>query len=116
MKLSGQQRKELQEALIDAFVNKASLEQMLSYELEKSLETIAGDSNLQEITFKLIQAAEAEGWVEDLVRAARTSNPGNLNLQSIPFIRVRHKSDNNSNHNKKYAGFKKWNLSIIILI
>ncbi len=107
MKLSGEQRKKLQEAFMDAFVNKASLEQMLSFELEKSLETIAGGSNLQEITFNLIQTAESEGWIEALVCAARKSNPGNFNLQSIPFIGVIHKNDNNSKHNKSYADFKK---------
>ena len=83
MSLSGQQRKNLQLALIDAFPNKASLEQMLSFELDKNLNKIAPDSNLQDIIFKLIQKAEAEGWVENLVHAACKYNPGNLNLQTI---------------------------------
>ena len=40
MNLSGQQRKQLQEALIDAFPDKASLEQMLSFELDKNLDAM----------------------------------------------------------------------------
>jgi Effector-associated domain 1/CHAT domain len=83
MSLSGQQRKELQLALIDAFPNTASLEQMLAFELDKNLRAIAGEGSLQDIVFKLIQTANSEGWVEDLVNAARNSNPGNLRLKVI---------------------------------
>ena len=35
MDLSGQQRRQLQEALINAFPNTASLEQMLAFRLER---------------------------------------------------------------------------------
>jgi|GEM_PF-2286787 len=83
MSLSGQQRKELQSALIDAFPNTASLEQMLTFELDKSLRAIAGEGSLQDIVFKLIQTANAQGWVEDLIRAAYKSNPGNQRLRII---------------------------------
>jgi Effector-associated domain 1/CHAT domain len=83
MSLSGQQRKELQLALIDAFPDIASLEQMLSFELNQSLRAIAGEGCLQDIVFKLIQAAISQGWVEDLVRAACDDNPGNKKLKAI---------------------------------
>ncbi len=81
--LSGQQRKKLLEALNDAFRDKASLERMLAFELDKNLGEIAGGINLQEIVFNLIQIADAQGWIEDLVRAACKSNPGNLKLKAI---------------------------------
>ncbi len=58
MSLSGQQRKQLQFALIDAFPTTASLEQMLAFELDKKLRAIAGEGSLQEIVFQLIQTAE----------------------------------------------------------
>jgi hypothetical protein len=61
MKLSGQQRKGLREALIDAFPTKSLLQQLLSFELEKNLDAIAGGNNLQEIVFNLITAAETQG-------------------------------------------------------
>ena len=38
MRLSGEQREKLHDALIDAFRDKSSLEQMLSFQLNKNLE------------------------------------------------------------------------------
>ncbi|KST63177.1 hypothetical protein BC008_13030 [Mastigocoleus testarum BC008] len=83
MNISGPQSKKLTYALMDAFPNKASLEQMLSFELDKNLDSIAGGSNLQVIVFNLIKVSKAENWIEDLIAAARRSNPGNLSLQAI---------------------------------
>ncbi|NMG20494.1 effector-associated domain EAD1-containing protein [Brasilonema bromeliae] len=83
MNLSGEQRKKLENALVDAFRDKASLERMVQYELNKNLNEIAPDSSLQGIIYKLIQKAEAEAWVEKLIHAALESNPGNLKLQNI---------------------------------
>ena len=77
MNLSGEQRKKLLEALNDAFRDKASLERMLAFELDKNLDAIAGGNSLQDIVFNLIKIAEAQGWLEDLVCAARRSNSGN---------------------------------------
>ncbi len=83
MGLSGRQREKLKEALVDAFPTKAPLEQMLSFELDKNLDEIAGGKDLQEIVFNLIRKAEAEGWIEELILAARKANPGNPKLQAI---------------------------------
>ncbi|WP_460207058.1 HEAT repeat domain-containing protein [Scytonema sp. NUACC21] len=81
--ISGQQRKQLQDALVDAFPTKSSLEQMLSFGLNKKLAAIAGEGNLQEIVFNILKEAEAQGWIKILVHAARHSNPGNSKLQAI---------------------------------
>ncbi|BAY24101.1 hypothetical protein NIES2100_38940 [Calothrix sp. NIES-2100] len=83
MGLAGQQREELQDALIDAFPDTASLERMLSFKLNKNLRVIAGEGNLQDIVFQLIQTANSQEWVEDLVRAACNSNPGNQRLRAV---------------------------------
>ncbi|MFL9459004.1 GUN4 domain-containing protein [Tolypothrix bouteillei VB521301_2] len=83
MELSSQQLRKLQNALIDAFPTKFSLEQMLFYELNKSLDMIVGGNQLQEIIFQLIKIAKAQGWLEDLVRAACKENPGNSQLQAV---------------------------------
>lgn len=83
MRLSGQQRRQLNDALIRAFPKKSSLEQMLSFELDKNLAVIAGGDALGAIVFRLIEAAEAEGWVEELIIAARKENPGNITLKCI---------------------------------
>ncbi|MBP5975438.1 hypothetical protein HW132_22570 [Brasilonema sp. CT11] len=81
MKLSGETFKQLYLALIDAFPTTASLERMLTFGFDdKNLRAIAGEGILQDIVFKLIQAAKSEGWVEDLVRAAQKTNPGNQKL------------------------------------
>ncbi len=83
MNLSGQQRKQLQEALIDAFPDKASLERMLSFELEKNLDIIASEGNLSQKVFELIKIAQAENWVEDLIDGARRANPGSQKLKDV---------------------------------
>ncbi|GAB1544799.1 hypothetical protein NUACC21_74750 [Scytonema sp. NUACC21] len=59
---------------------------MLSYELDKNLEEIAGSGTLQEIIFRTIKTAEAEEWIEDLIRAACRTNPENPKLQAIAQI------------------------------
>ncbi|MUG96317.1 hypothetical protein F7734_29850 [Scytonema sp. UIC 10036] len=81
--LSGQHKEKLRDTLINAFPTKASLEQLLSFSLNKNLEEIAGGNNLQEIVFNLIKVAEAQGWIKDLIFAARETNPGNLLLKTI---------------------------------
>ncbi|MDF5724687.1 MAG: effector-associated domain EAD1-containing protein, partial [Rhizonema sp. PD37] len=78
MQLSGKERKQLQEALINAFPNTASLEQMLVFELEKTLRVIVCEGSLQETVFKLIETAISEGWITNLISAAYNCNPGNL--------------------------------------
>jgi predicted NACHT family NTPase len=83
MSLSGQQRQELQNALVNAFPDKSSLEQMLSFGPNINLWAIAIDGNLEEIVFELIKTAESQGWLKDLVRAAYQSNPGNSKLKAI---------------------------------
>lgn len=83
MSLSGQQLKDLQKALISAFIDKTALEQMLLFQLNKNLREIAGEGSLKDIIFKLIQTADAEGWIEGLVLAASAYNPGNLELRAI---------------------------------
>jgi internalin A len=83
IKLSGSQRKQIHKALMDAFPTKSSLDRLLSHELDKNLDEIAGGNDLRDIVFNLIKTAEAEGWVEELIRAAKEDNPGNSLLNAI---------------------------------
>ena len=83
MSISGQDLEKLRDALIDAFPNKASIEQMLLFKLDKNLDAIAGGSNVQEVIFYLIKESKAENWTKDLIVAARESNPGNSSLEAI---------------------------------
>jgi hypothetical protein len=83
MNLDSEQRKKLRDALISAFPEWSSLEQMLYFELGRNLNEITKDSNSPEVAFRLIQTAESQGWLEDLICAARKQNPGNQQLQAI---------------------------------
>ena len=85
MALTGQQLRALRNALVDAF-NSATFEQMLRFELNKKVENIAGSGPLNSVAFKVIDAAEMEGWTLELVRAARMTNPGNAGLHQIAHI------------------------------
>lgn len=83
MKLTGQQYQHLTDALLDAFRDQDSLAQMLKFNLNKSLSTIAVGSSLQAIIFRLIEVAEAEGWIPELIEAAHVSNSGNRTLHEF---------------------------------
>jgi predicted NACHT family NTPase len=83
MNLSGQEYKKIQIALIDAFPNTASLEQMLAFGLNRNLRAVTGEGSLQDIVFQLVQTANSQGWIEDLIDAAHKLNPRNLRLKAI---------------------------------
>ena len=78
-----QQCRKLRDALISAFPERSSLEQLLFFELGKKLNEITKDSNLQDVAFQLIQTAKSQGWLIELVSAARKENPGNSELEAI---------------------------------
>jgi formylglycine-generating enzyme required for sulfatase activity len=83
MSLSGEQYQRLEEALLHAFRDKLSLRRMLKQGLDKNLNEIAGGDDLQNIVFKLIDKADAEGWVPDLINAGLKSIPKSKLLQDI---------------------------------
>ena len=82
-KLSGKERRKIRQAIISAYPNIAELRMMVDDELNCNLDSIAGDSNLEQVVFNLINTSEAQGWLEDLIRAAIKSNPGNSDLKVI---------------------------------
>ncbi|KST66734.1 effector-associated domain EAD1-containing protein [Mastigocoleus testarum] len=79
-KLTGQQHQKLTDALIAAFPSRQKLAMFLSFELDKELDAIAMGDNLREIVFKLIETAKSEEWLDELIKGARKSNPGNQAL------------------------------------
>ena len=81
-----QQLKQLRDALVSAFTERSSLDQLLYFEFKKNLNQITKDSNLNVIVFELIKTAESEGWLVDLIDAARKENPGNSQLEVIANI------------------------------
>jgi hypothetical protein len=77
MRLEGRQYQQLMDALTKAFPTPARLEQMLRVRLDRSLYEITVGENLPHMAFEIIQAAEAEGWLDQLVLGAREAAPGN---------------------------------------
>lgn len=80
MKLTGSQFKQLTDALIDAFPEQIRLAEVLRFRFNKNLNAYAMGNDLKAIVYRLIVAAEAEGWVDELIAGARESNPGNSKL------------------------------------
>lgn len=86
MTLTGDRRKQLKAALIDAFYDEAKLREFVRDELDKNLYAIALGGNLVELISKLIDDAASDGWEAQLIFAARESKPGNPKLSA--FVRV----------------------------
>jgi hypothetical protein len=85
MKLNGPQSESLSEALRDAFTP-AGLNRMLSYKLSKQLSNYTSYGNggdAQQVAFELLQAANADEWVDQLLLAAREAAPGNSKLFAV---------------------------------
>ena len=84
MILTGEQTKQLTEALLDAFPNYGDLERMARVGLEVDLAAIAGPGDPQQaVIFRLIGWAESRGRTGDLLHAAREVNPDNSRLRDF---------------------------------
>jgi hypothetical protein len=81
--LSGQHRRQLHEALLDAFPSRAALAQMVSFQLERRLAEISDADNLTDIVFRLIEHCEAAGAIDSLFHAALRERPSNPALAAL---------------------------------
>lgn len=81
--LTGKQVKELEQALQSAYPNRAQLKRMVRYKLDKRLTEIAGGENQSEIVFNLIEWAEAQGRIEELIQKSHAYNVGNAQLSAF---------------------------------
>jgi len=77
MALTGQQIKQLQQALLDGFPSKALLEMMVRIEMNQQLDAIAQGDNQTVIVYQLITWAERTGNVRALIEGAAAQNGGN---------------------------------------
>jgi hypothetical protein len=74
---------QLQRAMLDAF-NLQDLESLLLFRLDRRLDQIASSSgNLSTATLEVIQAANREGWIADLLRAVGDERPNLATLQTL---------------------------------
>jgi len=81
MAIDGRTAFQLSEAFLDAFLPD-QLDQLLYYRLDKQRHRISMKANYEAIVFDVIRAADAEGWLDRLVVAARQSRPSHPGLQS----------------------------------
>jgi len=83
MQLTGKQIGQVSDALLAAF-DKAELIQMVRVELEEVLEHhVADGDDLTTIVSELVRWAKRRGRIEDLIRGAYKTNPGNPELQQL---------------------------------
>ncbi len=82
MSLSPQEAKQLNEALVHAYI-RPELSRMLRFELGRRLDLITTGKNFREDVFELIEVAERQGWTDELINAAHDENPGNPRLKAF---------------------------------
>jgi hypothetical protein len=78
--MTGRQMEDFLDALCDAFTPD-SLDQMLRLRLNKDRAQLAGSGDLRTVAFKVIEAADRDGWESELACAACDYNPGNATLR-----------------------------------
>ena len=83
MKLSGSDKKDLYEALMDAFPDSNDLELVMQFHLEQSIKTIVKEGNLKAIILEIINWAESNDRLYDLIKGAYKENPSNLRLKAL---------------------------------
>ncbi|MEM7133947.1 MAG: AAA-like domain-containing protein [Chloroflexota bacterium] len=70
-------------ALLDAFPTESSLDQMVQFRLNTTLEHVVGDGNLPTKLLALLRWVESTGRLDELIQGAVRSNPGNPLLQQL---------------------------------
>ncbi|MEU8819389.1 effector-associated domain EAD1-containing protein [Actinoplanes sp. NPDC048796] len=75
--MTGRQLRGLSDALLDAYPNRDGFEQLLEFDLERSLNRMVGNVNMTDTVFAVLLAARSQGWLAALVDAAREDRPGN---------------------------------------
>lgn len=82
IKLTGEQVQQIQDAIVAAY-NPDSLRAMVRTRLDENLDSIAQGSTLRAQVFALIEWAERQGRVAELLQAAHEGNPGNARLRQV---------------------------------
>lgn len=97
MTLTNEQRKTFEEALKDAFRTYNSLKRMLR-NADKSLESLVGTGALDDVVPDLIDKAEEQGWLQELLDKATEENPGNPKLKAFKQSLQSKEGNNTSAH------------------
>jgi hypothetical protein len=80
--LTGEQMERLRDAFCEAY-DYVSFDQMMLMRLSRKLSDITSEAGFRDVAFRVITVAVREGWVTDLVTAARDYNPGNPVLRKF---------------------------------
>lgn len=80
--LSDEQLARLHKALLGAFEIR-ELSALLDFRLGRSLESLSLKNDSASVASDVIQAARAEGWLEDLILAAREARPADSELHRL---------------------------------
>jgi Effector-associated domain 1 len=80
--MDGRMMGEICDALVGAFTPD-TLRQMVRFRLNRQLDALAKPGNFRVVVFELVETADREGWVNDLLAAAIQANPGNEALQQF---------------------------------
>lgn len=75
--------KELYEALLDAFPSIESFTRLVQFQFGINLNQISASRNLSEAVFAFLNYMNAHGRLGEVLRGARTFNPGNPRLRAI---------------------------------
>nr|WP_242025083.1 trypsin-like peptidase domain-containing protein [Leptolyngbya sp. FACHB-60] len=81
--LTGEQFEQLEQALLWAFPHKENLTRLVRIAFNTRLQAVAEGATHTDRVDQLIEWAEAEGRLSDLVAAAQKQNPGNPKLQAF---------------------------------
>lgn len=81
--VSGELRQGLRDALVRAFPDQGSLRRMVDEHMNENLSRVAGEGNLDEVAFELVEWAVARGRLPELVRGAYRASPHRPDLQRI---------------------------------
>jgi hypothetical protein len=83
LELNGSHRKQLRDALVDAFPNWKELARRIQYGLGLDPKVITGDVKLDNAVFDLIERCRAEGRLEALITFAIDAAPGDERLREL---------------------------------
>jgi hypothetical protein len=83
MNLSIEEQEQLYEAILNTFPSEEALEIMVKYKLKQRLNQIAFGNTYSALVFRLIDWAESQGKLDDLIKGAYESNPNNVKLKEF---------------------------------
>jgi hypothetical protein len=82
MRLTGEQAKELHDAILSGFGG-SDLDALVRFDLNERLDSVVGNGPLGSVVFSLIEWAERNGRIEDLIQAVQRARPHNTTIQDV---------------------------------